>query len=114
MGVTVEQVWQALEAVEDPEVPVSILDLGLIRDVRVEGDAVTVEVTFTAMGCPCIDWIRADIRDRLGRLPGVGRVEVSVVWDPPWTPADVRPTARERLARYGVVVRARPRSRRDL
>lgn len=114
MGVTVDQVWRVLQTVEDPELPVSIVDLGLVRGVRVEGDGVTVEVTFTAMGCPCVDWIREDIQTRLARLPGVGRVDVRVVWDPPWTPADVRPTAREALARYGVVVRARARSRRGL
>jgi phenylacetate-CoA oxygenase PaaJ subunit len=114
MGVTVEEVWQALQTVEDPELPVSIVDLGLVRGVRVDGDDVTVEVTFTAMGCPCIGWIQEDIRTCLARLPGVGRVEVRVVWDPPWTPADVRPSAREALARYGVVVRARTRPRGGL
>jgi len=114
MGVTAGQVWQVLATVEDPELPVSIVDLGLVRGVRVEGDDVTVEVTFTAMGCPCVEWIREDIRARLARLPGVRRVDVRVVWDPPWTPADIRPPAREALARYGVVVRARARSRRGL
>ncbi|MCS7313408.1 MAG: metal-sulfur cluster assembly factor [Acidobacteria bacterium] len=114
MGMTADQVWQVLQAVEDPELPVSIVDLGLVRGVQVEGDDVTVEVTFTAMGCPCMEWIQEDIRARLSRLPGVGRVEVRVVWDPPWTPMDMRPTAREALARYGVVARARARSRRDL
>ncbi|GBC83651.1 Putative 1,2-phenylacetyl-CoA epoxidase, subunit D [bacterium HR11] len=114
MGVTADQVWQVLQRVEDPELPVSIVDLGLVRGVRVEGDGVTVEVTFTAMGCPCMGWIQDDIRARLARLPGVGRVDVRVVWDPPWTPADIRPPAREALARYGVVVRARARSRGGL
>src|SRR5919109_4863604 len=81
-----EQVlWTALEDVTDPEFPLSVVDMGLIYGLRHEGETAHVQLTFTAMGCPCMDFILQDIRARLLKEPGIASVEIEIVWDPPWT-----------------------------
>ncbi len=112
--ITAETVRAALRDVEDPELPVSIVDLGLVRGIDVTDAHVCVYLTFTAMGCPCIQWIQEDVRRRVLAIPGVQSVDVQIVWDPPWRPTDMHPRARAALARYGVAVRDRTRSRSDL
>ena len=94
--------WAALEEVTDPEFPVSVVDMGLIYGLRREGDAAHVQLTFTAMGCPCMDFIVQDIRERLRREPGVGAVHIEIVWDPPWTKDRLTEQGRQRLRRVGV------------
>jgi metal-sulfur cluster biosynthetic enzyme len=96
--------WLALEDVLDPEIPISLVDLGLIYGVRQEGGAVEVEMTYTATGCPCMSFIRMDIEERLLRVPGVESVRVVEVWDPPWTRARVSERGRARLRELGVSV----------
>jgi phenylacetate-CoA oxygenase PaaJ subunit len=86
----------------DPEIPISLVDLGLIYAVRAEGARVDVDVTFTATACPCMDFIREDIRTRLLQEPDVEEVEIREVWDPPWTVERVTPEGREALRRFGV------------
>jgi len=76
---------EALRDVEDPELPVSIVDLGLVVDLRCRDGHVAVSITFTAMCCPAMDMIIDDVRERLLREPGVVTVDVEVVWDPIWT-----------------------------
>ncbi|HEX7117774.1 MAG TPA: metal-sulfur cluster assembly factor [Longimicrobiales bacterium] len=97
-----EPLWSALREVLDPEFPISVVDLGLIYDIRRDGGRVEVDLTFTATACPCMDFIRDDVRERLAREAGVDTVEVHVVWDPPWTRERMSPAARETLRRYGV------------
>lgn len=99
-----EHVWTALGDVLDPELPISIVDMGLVYDVRVRGSKVEVDVTFTASACPCVDFILQDIRDRLLREPAIDDVEVRIVWDPPWTKERLTPRGRERLQAFGVSV----------
>lgn len=94
--------WAALREVRDPELPVSLVDLGLIYDVRIDGTTAHVDLTFTATACPCMDFIREDIRERLLREPGIDDVEIHVVWDPPWTVERMTPEGREALRRCGV------------
>jgi len=94
--------WQALRDVRDPELPVSLVDLGLIYDVRRTGEDVEIDLTFTATACPCMDFIRADIEERLLREPGVSAVRIREVWDPPWTVERMTPEGREALRRCGV------------
>ncbi len=96
--------WAALGEVHDPEFPVSVVDLGLIYGIRREGERVEVEVTFTAMGCPAMDMILDDIRERLLREPGVEQVEIEIVWDPPWNKSRLSERARELMRRWGVAV----------
>lgn len=95
-------IWKALAEVRDPEFPLSIVDLGLVYGVKVEGEAVAVTMTLTSMGCPCHQWIVEDVEERLRRVPGVGTVSVEVVWHPPWTRSRITPAGRRALAGWGV------------
>jgi metal-sulfur cluster biosynthetic enzyme len=96
-----EDVLAALREVLDPEYPVSIVDLGLIRGVEVEGTTVRVRLTYTSMGCPCMEMIHDDVRDRLLRLEGVERVEIETVWEP-WTRHHITEEGWRRLRAVGV------------
>lgn len=96
--------WQALREIDDPEVPVSIVDLGLICDVRREGGHVDVDVTFTATACPAMGFIQEDIRDRLLREPGIESVATHVTWEHAWTPDRVSELGRQRLKRFGITL----------
>ncbi|GGE12783.1 hypothetical protein GCM10011571_12750 [Marinithermofilum abyssi] len=99
-----QHLWQALKEVSDPEFPLSIVDMGLIYDVQVEGGTVKVRMTFTSTACACMQWIEQDIRDRLLKEPDVKEVEIQVVWDPPWTSDRLTKEGREKLAKAGVSV----------
>jgi metal-sulfur cluster biosynthetic enzyme len=81
---------------------VSLVDLGLIYDIRRNNGHIDVDVTFTATACPCMDFIRADIEERLRQEPGVETVSIHEVWDPPWTVERLTPEGREALRRCGV------------
>jgi metal-sulfur cluster biosynthetic enzyme len=94
--------WDALREVMDPEIPISLVDLGLIYDIRQDGGQVEVDLTFTATACPCMAFIHFDIQDRLLREPGVDAVEVNEVWTPAWTKARITPEGRETLRTFGV------------
>ncbi len=100
--VTAAQVWDALAGVSDPEYPLSIVDLGLVYDVRVAEGAVQVDVSFTSIGCPAIDMISADVRDAVAALPGVSGVHIEVVWSPPWTKDRITERGWKVLGMYGV------------
>jgi metal-sulfur cluster biosynthetic enzyme len=94
----------ALSEVDDPEMPVNIVDLGLVYGIRQDGRRVVVDLTFTAMGCPAADFIVGDITERLLREPDVDEVEVAVVWDPPWTAARITPAGLDALRMWGLAV----------
>jgi metal-sulfur cluster biosynthetic enzyme len=72
-------VWQTLTEVTDPEMPISIVDMGLIYDVRIHNGHVEVDMTFTAIACPAMDMLISDVRDKVGELSGVNSVKVNVV-----------------------------------
>jgi probable FeS assembly SUF system protein SufT len=98
-----ELAWDALRQVYDPEIPVNIVDLGLVYSMRTEtvdgGDLrkVTVEMTLTAPGCGMGPSLAADARQRLSVLPGVAEADVHLVWDPPWGPKRISPAGRGKL-----------------
>jgi metal-sulfur cluster biosynthetic enzyme len=96
-----DDVRAALAEVEDPELPISIVDLGLVRSVAVDGDAVRVGITFTSIACPCTDMLREDIQERLRRLDGVTDVEVEEVFEP-WSREDMTEEGRLALLALGV------------
>lgn len=98
----VSAVWSCLHEVLDPEIPVSLVDLGLIYGVEVMGRSVHLRLTFTATACPCMEFIREDVTDRLLAEPWLEEVWIEEVWDPPWTTDRVTPEGRKRLARLGV------------
>ncbi|MEE9207369.1 MAG: metal-sulfur cluster assembly factor [Gemmatimonadota bacterium] len=102
-----EVAWRALHEVADPEFPISLPDLGLIYGVEVRGRTVEVTVSFTATACPCTDFIKWDIRERLLQEPEFDTVNVAVTWDPPWTTDRITLRGREQLRRAGVSVPAR-------
>ena len=105
-----ERVWRALYEVPDPEFPISLVDLGLVYGVEVDetdgegGASVTVSLTLTATACPCVEFIKWDVRDRLLGEPGVGHVDVRITWDPPWTTERITERGREALRRAGVSI----------
>lgn len=99
-----ELVWGALREVYDPEIPVNIVDLGLIYSMRaepVEGNEevrkVTVEMTLTAPGCGMGPSLAAEARQRISALPGVAEADVHLVWDPPWGPDRISAVGRAKL-----------------
>jgi metal-sulfur cluster biosynthetic enzyme len=94
-------VWAALAEVQDPELPVGIVDLGLVRTVRVEGGTVRVGLTFTSIACPCTDVLVEDVQARLGRLAGVTAVEVEELFEP-WSREDMTEEGRIALRALGV------------
>ena len=99
------RLWLALRDVEDPEIPISVVGMGLIVAIAYRPDerAVDLELTFTAMGCPATDFIEDDIRERLLREPEVDEVRIEVVWDPVWTRGRIREDARATMRRLGIV-----------
>ena len=94
--------WAALQQVQDPEFPISLVDLGLIYDVRIADGVVEVDLTFTATACPCMEFIRSDIRERLLQEHDVTEVKINEVWDPPWTRERMTEAGRAVLRRFGV------------
>jgi metal-sulfur cluster biosynthetic enzyme len=99
---TVDRLWLALGEVADPELPISLVDLGLIRAIHRSGGAVEVDITFTATACPCMEFIMEDVRERLLREDGVQTVRVRDVWDPPWSSAQLTAHGKALLRRFGV------------
>jgi metal-sulfur cluster biosynthetic enzyme len=99
------RLWMALREVEDPEIPISVVSMGLIVSLAYDADAraVDIELTFTAMGCPAMEFIQDDIRERLLAEPEVDEVRIEVVWDPVWTRARIREEARETMRGLGIV-----------
>lgn len=102
MPLTEDEVRNALRQCYDPEIPVNIVDLGLIYEIRFADAAenqqdVTVDMTLTAQGCPEHVNISAQVKARVEQLPGVRAANVNVVWTPPWTPERLSPDARKQL-----------------
>ena len=94
--------WAALKEVQDPEFPISLVDLGLIYDVRLADGVVDVDLTFTATACPCMGFIREDIRERLLQEEGITEIRIHEVWDPPWSVERMSEEGRAAMRRCGV------------
>jgi len=95
-------VWEQLKTCFDPEIPVNIVDLGLVYGMEIKDQAdgsrkVEVKMTLTAQGCGMGASIAFDARQKLMGLPGVSEADVDLVWDPPWNPQMISPEGRERL-----------------
>ena len=99
---TCPALWDALRDVTDPEIPISVVDMGLIVALSREVSTVSIQLTFTAMGCPATEFIMDDIRERLLREPGVEAVEIEVVWDPVWTKARLSEDGIEIMRTWGI------------
>lgn len=97
-AVTEEQVYSALKKCMDPEIPVNVVDLGLIYGVKVqEGKDVDIRMTMTTRGCPLHDTLVSDVKRHVGKIPGIGNIGVEIVWEPPWTLEKMDPAVREQL-----------------
>ena len=99
--ITVEAVMAALTEVDDPELPVSVVDLGLVRGVEITRSAVTVRMTFTSIACPCTEFIKDDVVRRLLLLDEVGQAQVEEVFEP-WSRADISEQGRSILRALAV------------
>jgi ring-1,2-phenylacetyl-CoA epoxidase subunit PaaD len=96
------EVWQILEQVKDPEIPVvSVVEMGLIRGVATSGDTLIVSMTPTFAGCPALETMRVEIADRLKEF-GFPEVEVRLVYSPPWTSDWITDSARQKLKTFGL------------
>lgn len=94
---TEKDVMEALARVYDPEIPVNIVELGLVYAVRIDAAKVSIDVTMTAPACPAADQVVADCYARAREVNGVKDVDVRVVWDPPWTPERMSEAAKLEL-----------------
>ena len=98
--VTEDMVITALKQCMDPEVPLSVVELGLIYGVNInDKNDVNIKMTMTTPGCPLHDTLVNDVKKYLGKVQGVGNVNVEIVWDPPWSPDKMSPEAKEKI--YG-------------
>ena len=97
-----EDVWRTLATIPDPEFGLNIVDMGLVYDVAVnQGRYVQVRMTLTSPACPAGEMIHGGAYAALGALPGVGKVEIDLVWEPPWTPAMLTDEGRAQLGWTG-------------
>ena len=96
-SVTRERVMEALKRVHDPEIPVNVVDLGLIYDVQVNDANVHVKMTLTTPGCPMARYIAQQAESALAEMEGVEDVVMELVWDPPWSPDRISPEGRRAL-----------------
>jgi metal-sulfur cluster biosynthetic enzyme len=92
-----EQVYDALKRVYDPEIPVDVVNLGLVYEVSVDGDRVAVKMTTTASGCPVGNYIVAQAKRAIGRLEGIKEIDVELVDDPPWQESMISEEGRRML-----------------
>ncbi len=103
-----EAIMDVLREIPDPEMPISIVDLGLVEDVRIEtnGDSavVSIDILPTFVGCPALPMIETEIRTKVGAVEGVGEVSVRFIYDPPWSVDRISDEGRQSLAAHGVTV----------
>jgi metal-sulfur cluster biosynthetic enzyme len=102
MPVTEQDILSALKSCYDPEIPVNIVDLGLIYSVKLDAapddkQDVAVDLTLTSQGCPEHVNISAQVKSRIEQLPGIRNAAVNVVWTPPWSPERLSPDAKKQL-----------------
>jgi metal-sulfur cluster biosynthetic enzyme len=91
------EIYEVLCECFDPEIPVNIVDLGLVYGVSLDGDTVTIRMTLTERGCSMGDLIANEIEEKLLGLPDCNHANVELVWDPAWTPLRMSPAARKQL-----------------
>jgi FeS assembly SUF system protein len=98
MPVDRERVMEALCKCYDPEIPVNIVELGLIYDVQLNDDnTVNIKMTLTSAGCPSAAFIPEQVKRQVGAIEEVRDVNVEVVWEPPWDPSRITPEGRQKL-----------------
>jgi ring-1,2-phenylacetyl-CoA epoxidase subunit PaaD len=102
VAAVLDEIWRALDEITDPEIPVvSLVEMGIVREVQIDDDGVTVCMTPTFTGCPALDMMRAAIVEKL-RATGITRVEVKTVLNPPWSSDWISDAARAKLKAFGL------------
>ena len=96
-AVSTDQVKMALRRVKDPELNLNIVDLGLVYDIRVDGPSVAIDMSLTSPGCPSGPEIMTSAEEAARNVPGVGEVQVNLVWTPMWSPERIEPRVRAYL-----------------
>jgi metal-sulfur cluster biosynthetic enzyme len=92
-----EEVIEVLRQCFDPEIPVNIIDLGLVYDIAIKPERIDIKMTLTALGCPMAADVIADVRDHLLTIPGITQADVDIVYEPMWTPERMSEEARWEL-----------------
>lgn len=96
------EVLEALKVVKDPEIPVNVVDLGLVYEVRVDdAGQVDIDMTLTSMGCPVQDLIQTDVELAVMKVDGVTAVTVEFVWSPPWSPQKMTEDGKKQMRMFG-------------
>ncbi len=103
VALTEDRVWEALRDVTDPEMPISLVDMGMVYGVWVEGCCARIRLGLTATACPAMDFICQDVRERL-QQEGFTEIEIEFVWDPPWTKERMTEEGKIALRHWGVSV----------
>ena len=91
------QVYDALKQCYDPEIPINLVDLGLVYDVKINNDRVTVTMTLTTPGCGMGGYIANQVREKILGIPEIHEAEVKIVWEPKWNPSMMTEEARKKL-----------------
>lgn len=102
MTLTEDVIREALREVEDPEFPISVVDLGLIRGIEIDGSTVLIDLTYTSIACPARVQIMEDVENRLLKLTGVEKVEITEVFKP-WSRKNITPGGRKALSLVAVI-----------
>jgi FeS assembly SUF system protein len=94
---TEEDVLEVLRECYDPEIPINIVDLGLVYEVSINGVKVSIKMTLTAPGCPVSGMLKDDVTTKLLSIEGIKEADVDIVWEPPWTPEKMSEDAKKQL-----------------
>jgi ring-1,2-phenylacetyl-CoA epoxidase subunit PaaD len=102
--ITTDDIMKVLGTIDDPEMPISIVDLGLVQDVQIDNGNVTITILPTFVGCPALPMIADDITRKVGAIAGVDETDVRFVHDPPWSVDRISDEGRASLRSHGVTV----------
>ena len=102
-SISQDQIYKALGFVEDPELEIDVLNLGLIYEVKIEGATVIVRMTLTTLGCPASELLELMTKKAVGSVEGVEEVKVEWTFDPPWTPERITEEGRDMLLSRGFI-----------
>ncbi len=97
-----ERIWEIIDEIPDPHIPVSLVEMGMIYDIEADGGYVSVKMTYPCMCCPAYDMIQNDIRSCLTIMDGVDDIEIEVVWDPVWSKDMLTAEVRQKMRNAGI------------
>ena len=95
--ITENEVIEVLKQCYDPEIPINIVDLGLVYEIKISEHKIYIKMTLTSPFCPMSSFIQSDIKSKLENLEGINEAEIDIVWEPPWSPDKVSEAAKAQL-----------------